>query len=77
MSNGPRSQWLCHHSAAMPNGRDTAQAAERITIPTITAVPTRPSPIPRTERGRMRISTTSVARPTIVPSSQIRCRPFS
>ena len=53
MSNGPSPQWCCHHSSTKLNGSATNQSATSSTIPTITALPIRPSPIERTRGGSM------------------------
>ena len=76
-SNDPSPQWCCHQRLAMPNGSCTAQSVVSTTMPRITAVPTRPSPIPRAERGSTCVSTTSATTVAIVLSSQSTCRPFS
>ena len=45
---GPRPQWCCHQSSAIPNGRLVAQSVTSTTIPTTIALPIRPSSMPRT-----------------------------
>ena len=49
-SNGPRPQWCCHQSSAMPNGSETNQSVASTTIPTTIALLTRPRPMPAHDR---------------------------